>query len=184
MMWSDSQAARNDGQDGHQVMFSELPEDFETMGLMQCAPELYADGVAVSYIQLCALDCARVSIAALQLPVEKQIEHFQNYDDGRYDSDEQLQYMCAHYQKVLQFLSGIRKFSGYSGEVLNIFMMGERELKLLPCAGCLKHKTAILLLKSRGRHTIELNEVWESYEYLALIGLLCVPQQLQLEYSF
>ena len=36
--------------DGQQVIFSDLPEDFETLGLMQCAPELYVDeGAAVSY---------------------------------------------------------------------------------------------------------------------------------------
>ena len=26
-----------------QVIFSDLPEDFETLGLMQCVPELYVD---------------------------------------------------------------------------------------------------------------------------------------------
>ena len=32
------------------VIFSDLPEDFETLGLMQCAPELYVgEGAAVSY---------------------------------------------------------------------------------------------------------------------------------------
>ena len=33
-----------------QVIFSDLPEDFETLGLMHCSPELFVDeGVAVSY---------------------------------------------------------------------------------------------------------------------------------------
>ena len=33
-----------------QVIFSDLPDNFETLDLMQCAPELYVDeGAAVSY---------------------------------------------------------------------------------------------------------------------------------------
>ena len=97
-----------------QVIFSDLPEDFETLGLMQCAPELYADeGAAVSYNFLHLT--VQEYLAAFHLsqqPVEKQIEHLREYQKH------QRQYK-HHFHMVLRFLSGIRKFSGYPSEVLN-----------------------------------------------------------------
>ena len=98
-----------------QVIFSDLPEDFETLGLMQCVPELYADeGAAVSYNFLHLT--VQEYLAAFHLsqqPVEKQIEHFREY---KQEEEEQQQ---QHFHMVLRFLSGLRKFSGYSSEVLN-----------------------------------------------------------------
>ena len=41
-----------------QVIFSDLPEDFETLGLMPCAPELYE----TKELQFPALDCMFKSI--------------------------------------------------------------------------------------------------------------------------
>ena len=97
-----------------QVIFSDLPEDFETLGLMQCAPELYADeGAAVSYNFLHLT--VQEYLAAFHLsqqPVEKQIEHFRKHK-------QQQQQQQQHFHMVLRFLSGLRKFSGYSSEVLN-----------------------------------------------------------------
>ena len=64
-----------------QVIFSDLPEDFETLGLMQCAPELYADegaGVSYNFLHLTVQEY----LAAFHLseqPVEKQIEHLREY---------------------------------------------------------------------------------------------------------
>ena len=59
------------------MIFSDLPEDFETLGLMQCAPDLYVgEGAAVSYNFLHLT--AQEYLAAFHLsqqPVEKQIEH-------------------------------------------------------------------------------------------------------------
>ena len=96
-----------------QVIFCDLPEDFETLGLMQCVPELYADeGAAVSYNFLHLT--VQEYLAAFHLsqqPVEKQIEHFREY--------KQQQQRQHHFHMVLRFLSGLRKFSGYSSEVLN-----------------------------------------------------------------
>ena len=99
---------------GQQVIFSDLPEDFETLGLMQCVPELYADeGAAVSYNFLHLT--VQEYLAAFHLsqqPVEKQIEHYQKYGTG---GDKQ---MPSHFQMVLRFLSGLRKFSGYPKKML------------------------------------------------------------------
>ena len=98
-----------------QVIFSDLPEDFETLGLMQCVPELYADeGAAVSYNFLhLTVQEYLAAFHLSQLPVEKQIEHYQKYRTGK---DVQ---MNSHFGMVLQFLSGVRKFSGYPSVMLN-----------------------------------------------------------------
>ena len=94
-----------------QVIFSDLPEDFETLGLMQCAPELYVDeGAAVSYNFLHLT--VQEYLAAFHLsqqPVEKQIEHFRKYNRSN----------KHHFHMVLWFVCGINKFTGYSSEVLN-----------------------------------------------------------------
>ena len=101
---------------GQQVIFSDLPEDFETLGLMQCAPELYADeGAAVSYNFLHLT--VQEYLAAFHLsqqPVEKQVKHFMKYCSGE---DEQVN---SHSNMMLRFLSGIRKFSGYTSEMMNV----------------------------------------------------------------
>jgi len=101
--------------DRQQMIFFDLPEDFETLGLVQCAPELYADeGEAVSYNFLHLT--VQEYLAAFHLsqqPVEEQIEHFMNYSEGQ---NEQVK---GHFHMVLTFLSGIRKFSEYPSEVLN-----------------------------------------------------------------
>ena len=104
-----------------QVIFSDLPEDFETLGLMQCAPELYADeGAAVSYNFLhLTVQEYLAAFYLSQQPVEKQIEHFMDYKKHmnfklhRYDQKQH------HFHMVLWFLCGIRKFSGYPSEGLN-----------------------------------------------------------------
>ena len=64
-----------------QVVFSDLPDDFETLGLMNCVSELYVDeGVAVSYNFLHLT--VQEYLAAFHLsqqPVNVQIEHFLKY---------------------------------------------------------------------------------------------------------
>ena len=113
---------------GQQVIFSDLPEDFETLGLMQCAPELYADeGAAVSYNFLHLT--VQEFLAAFHLsqqPVKKQIEHFIEYKE--------IKHLCLppppsqtfrgkqqrhHFHMVLRFLCGVRKFSAYPSDVLD-----------------------------------------------------------------
>ena len=71
--------------DKQQMVFFDLPEDFETLGLVQCAPELYADeGAAVSYNFLHLT--VQEYLAAFHLsqqPVEEQIKHFMKYGAGQ-----------------------------------------------------------------------------------------------------
>ena len=105
-----------------QVIFSDLPEDFETLGLMQCAPELYADeGAAISYNFLHLT--VQEYLAAFHLsqqPVEKQIEHFMAYKKIHEDKQQK-----TNFHMVLRFLCGIRKFSGYLSETLNTLCVEE-----------------------------------------------------------
>ena len=97
-----------------QVIFSDLPEDFETLGLMQCVQELYADeGAAVSYNFLHLT--VQEYLAAFHLsqqPVEKQFEHFREHNNP-YNPYMHNAEKRHHFYMVLQFLSGVRKFSGY-----------------------------------------------------------------------
>ena len=108
-----------------QVIFCDLPEDFETLGLMQCAPELYADeGAAVSYNFLHLT--VQEYLAAFHLsqqPVEKQIEHFREYKQQQ--RRRRLRQQQHHFRMVLRFLSGLKKFSGYLSKVLNTFCVGK-----------------------------------------------------------
>ena len=95
-----------------QVIFSDLPEGFETLGLMQCVPELYVDeGIAVSYNFLHLT--VQEYLAAFHLshqPVEEQIKHFRVYKSSN---------KHHHFHMVLQFLCGVRKFIGYPSEELD-----------------------------------------------------------------
>ena len=98
-----------------QVIFSDLSEDFETLGLMQCVPEMYAGEdamVSYSFLHLTVQEY----LAAFHLsrqPVEEQIELYKQYCSGE---DKRTN---NHLQMVLCFLSGIKKFSEYPCEVMN-----------------------------------------------------------------
>ena len=106
---------------GQQVIFSDLPEGFETLGLMQCVPELYVgEGAVVSYNFLHLT--VQEYLAAFHLsqqPVEKQIRHLRKYCTKGLSKD--------HFSMVLRFLSGISKFSGYPSTVLNTLYIEESD---------------------------------------------------------
>ena len=113
--------------DDQQVIFCDLPEDFETLGLMQCAPELYADeGAAISYNFLhLTVQEYLTAFHLSQQPVEKQIEHFREYKQQQRRRRRLRQQQQHHFHMVLRFLSGLKKFSGYLSEVLNTFCVGK-----------------------------------------------------------
>ena len=106
---------------GQQVIFSDLPEDFETLGLMQCVPELYAgEGGAVSYNFLhLTVQEYLAGFHLSQQPVEEQIKHLQKYCKEGLLKD--------NFSMVLRFLSGISKFSGYPSTVLNTLYIEESD---------------------------------------------------------
>ena len=110
-----------------QVIFSDLPEDFETLGLMHCSQELYADeGVTVSYNFLHLT--VQEYLAAFHLsqqPVDEQIELLRE-DEGKVSH----YHRQHHFHMVLLFLCGIRNFTGYSNEVINTLCLVE------PWFGC------------------------------------------------
>ena len=102
-----------------QVIFSDLPGDFNSLGLMQCVPELYVDEVGAESFNFLHLTLQEY-MAALHLsekPVWKQIELFKNYqlqqpglfDLPRNDSDQSH----SHFRTVFRFLAGLGKFSGF-----------------------------------------------------------------------
>ena len=101
-----------------QVIFSDLPSDFSSLGLMQSVPELYVDEVATESVNFLHLTLQEY-MAALYLseqPVEKQIEIFQKYvlDNSMFRGKHPLDKSKSHFQIVLRFLAGLRKFVGYS----------------------------------------------------------------------
>ena len=99
-----------------QVIFSDLPEDFETLGLMHCTPELYVDeGTAYSYNFLhLTVQEYLAAFYLSQQPVEKQIELLS------FHKEHNSKYWCKeNFHMVLRFLCGVRKFSGYPINALN-----------------------------------------------------------------
>ena len=102
---------------GQQVIFSDLPENFQTLGLMQCVPELYVGldaTVSYNFLHLTVQEYL-AAFHLSQQPVKTQIEHFQNYCAITNKSEQ----VKSHFHMVLRFLSGVRKFNGYPSEVLN-----------------------------------------------------------------
>ena len=102
---------------GQQVIFSDLPEKFETLGLMQCVPELYADeGTVVSFNFLHLT--VQEYLAAFHLsqqPAQEQIGHFHGSTGEN-----------KHFHTILRFLSGVTKFTGYSNFMLDTLCVKRR----------------------------------------------------------
>ena len=92
-----------------QVIFSDLPDNFETLGLLQCAPELYVDeGAVVSYNFLhLTIQEFLAAFHLSQQSVECQIVEFLTKLEN------------SHFQMVLRFLAGLRKFRGYPIEIMS-----------------------------------------------------------------
>ena len=99
-----------------QVIFSDLPSDFNSLGLMQCVPELYVDEVASESFNFLHLTLQEY-LAALHLseqPAEEQIKLFKKYQLNTplffSHSNDQSH---THFRTVLRFLAGLGKFTDY-----------------------------------------------------------------------
>ena len=95
---------------GQQVIFSDLPSDFDGLGLMQSMNELYVDeGAAVSFSFFhLTLQEFMAAFYLSEQAVERQIEDFQRYGSKVHNH---LQH--GHCQVMLQFLAGLGKFADY-----------------------------------------------------------------------
>ena len=90
---------------------SDLPSDFDSLGLMDSVTELYVTQGTVSshnFLHLTFQEFfAAVHISTMSL--SDQLEHFQRYEDGRY-------------RVVLRFLAGLTKLSCFSKDTIkNVF---------------------------------------------------------------
>ena len=109
-------------QQDQQVIFSDLPSDFNSLGLMQCVPELYVDEVASESFNFLHLTLQEY-LAALHLsvqPVKKQMELFKMYQKQLSESHRLLSWSRdsndhshTHFRTVLRFLAGLGKFIDY-----------------------------------------------------------------------
>ena len=101
-----------------QVIFSDLSDDFDSLGLMQCVPELYVDeGAVLSYNFLHST--IQEFLAAFHLSqqsAEKQMEVFKLYKKTR------------TYQMVLKFLARLTNFKGFSTDTLLSILSWENQL--------------------------------------------------------
>ena len=99
-----------------QVIFSDLPGDFNSLGLMQCVPELYVDEVGAESFNFLHLTLQEY-MAALHMseqPVEKQIEIFIKYGQQQPVVFQLLEDQShTHFRTVLRFLAGLGKFTGF-----------------------------------------------------------------------
>ena len=100
-----------------QVIFSDLPDDFDSLGLMQCVPELYVDeGAALSYNFLhLTVQEFLAAFHMSQQSTEKQVEIFK------------LHQMNSTYKMVLKFLAGINNFRGFSADSLLLILTWESQ---------------------------------------------------------
>ena len=98
---------------GQRVIFSDLPSDFDGLGLMQSMNELYVDEgatVSFSFFHLTLQEF----MAAFHLsdqPVKRQIKHFKEYG-----SKVHTNLLYDHFQITLQFLAGLVKCADYPAD--------------------------------------------------------------------
>ena len=108
---------------GQQVIFSDLPSDFDGLGLMQSMNELYVDeGAAVSFSFFhLTLQEFMAAFHLSEQPVERQIEDFQ-----RYSSKVRNPVQYGHVQVVLEFLAGLGKFAGYPTDTVRSILSNSK----------------------------------------------------------
>ena len=97
---------------GQELIFYDLPDGFETLGLMQEVHELYVDkGDCVSYNFLHLT--IQEYLAAIHLsmqPMDVQIQHFKEKKNK------------SSFEMVLRFLSGLTKFNNYPQQDLALIL--------------------------------------------------------------
>ena len=93
-----------------QVVFSDLPDEFDSLGLMQCVPELYVDqGTVLSYNFLhMTIQEFLTAFHMSQLPVAEQAKAFSELMEQE------------AFNVVLRFLAGLTKFADVPSESLRL----------------------------------------------------------------
>ena len=95
-----------------QLIFSDIPDNFETLGLMQSVSQLFMDGQKTShnFLHLTVQEFLAAFLISTMSPV-KQLEHFQKHKDGRL-------------RVVLRFLAGLTKLNTVTPDELRS-LLGE-----------------------------------------------------------
>ena len=88
-----------DGEETVQLIFSDIPDDFQTLGLMQSVSQLFMDGQKMShnFLHLTFQEFLAAYLISTMSPPE-QLKHFQRHKDGRL-------------RVVLRFLAGLTKLN-------------------------------------------------------------------------
>ena len=103
-----------------ELIFQDLPSDFDTLGLMQTCPELYVDkGASVSY-------------NFLHLTVQ---EYLAAYHISKQSRDDQVAFMREHVKNmkmkvVVRFLAGLAEFGRDVWDVVKGFANDDNSIKL------------------------------------------------------
>ena len=102
-----------------QIIFSDLPSDFDGLGLMQSMNELYVDeGTAVSFSFFhLTLQEYMAALHLSEQPVETQIKCFQDYGHKVRNFSQYDQFIV-----VLRFLAGLKKFEGYPTDSIRVLL--------------------------------------------------------------
>ena len=95
-----------------QLIFPDIPDDFETLGLMQSVSQLFMDGQKTShnFLHLTFQEFLAAYLISTMSSV-KQLKHFQRHEDGRL-------------RVVLRFLAGLRKLNNVTADELRS-LLGE-----------------------------------------------------------
>ena len=102
-----------DGIMQQQLIFSDIPDDFNTLGMMQAVPELYVDtGESFSHNFLhLTIQEFLAAYHVFRLPVSEQERHFMEFLDS------------SHTKKMLNFLAGLSKFGNFDSKFLKSLLL-------------------------------------------------------------